>query len=236
MPQPDPPPPPKPLMPHVKLPAKVQTDGTRWIILHATEHVGGPIMWDLPDQLQVIDMSAIYPNANLTGAKGVVLDVLPDAPAGDYLVQAWCAKNDAASLLTKCVIEYRPKHGPRPEPGPGPGPNPDPSPGPVTPQKLAIVIVEETADAVADRGNLFRSPQLAARMKEKGHVWRVVDKDVVGPDGGPPADVARFIADAKTKTLPQVYLVDMRGRTVVQGPLTNPAAPSLLALITKAGG
>ena len=118
-------------------------------------------------------------------------------------------------------------------PGPGPGPTP---PAPVTASKLFIVIVEETSDAAATRGAVFADAALSARMRDKGHVWRVVDKDVVGPDRlTPPEDVKRFLALAKGKALPQVYLVDDKGKTRYAGP-TPATAVELLALLAQWGG
>lgn len=118
---------------------------------------------------------------------------------------------------------------------PGPTPDPTPPPGPTSPAKFVVVIVEETADAVSTRGAFFSDPKLAARMKEKGHRMRVVDKDVVGPNGSPPADVKRFLDDAKSKGTPRIYLVDEKGHTAVSGPVPNTPA-DLIALLSKYGG
>ena len=117
-----------------------------------------------------------------------------------------------------------------------PQPMPGPAPVPVTASKLFIVIVEETSDAAATRGAVFADAALSARMRDKGHVWRVVDKDVVGPDRlTPPEDVKRFLALAKGKALPQVYLVDDKGKTRYAGP-TPATAVELLALLAQWGG
>ncbi len=92
-------------------------------------------------------------------------------------------------------------------------------PKPTTPTKLYVVIVEETADAASTaRGVMLLDPALSARMKEKGHHWRIVDQDVIDKDGKPPADVKRFLDDAKGKALPQMYLVDEEGETRWSGP------------------
>ena len=119
--------------------------------------------------------------------------------------------------------------------GAGPQPPPDPKPPVWDETPLIVLIVEETAQAAATRGALFADATLAARMAAKNHKWRVVDKDVIGPDGKPPADVLRFLEMAKGKTLPQVFLVDGKGKTRYQGDCPAKAS-ELLALLGKVGG
>lgn len=112
---------------------------------------------------------------------------------------------------------------------------PGPVPGPVTPTRLFIVVVEETAELAVNRGALFSAPALRQRVEGKKHVLRVVDRDVVGADGTPPKDVARFLEAAAGRNYPQVFLVDESGRTRFAGPL--PADPmKMLDLITSVGG
>jgi len=122
-------------------------------------------------------------------------------------------------------------NGPQPPPGPGPQPEPDkwePSP-------LIVLVIEETAEAASGRGAFFTDSALSARMKEKGHKFRVVDKDVIGPDGQPPEDLKRFLELTKNKKLPQVFLVDPKGKTRYQGDCPNKAS-ELLSLMGKVGG
>ncbi len=119
-------------------------------------------------------------------------------------------------------------------PQPGPGPQPPPV-DPVTPGKRFLVVVEETAEAAATRGALFADAALAARIKDKGHRWRIVDKDVTGADGKPPADVVRFLEAAKGKAMPQVFIVDEKGKVLVQTELPTKAA-DLVKLLEAWGG
>ena len=119
-------------------------------------------------------------------------------------------------------------------PGPGPGPTPV---VPVTPSKLQIVIVEETSDAAAGRGAMFADATLGARMKAKGHSWRVVDKDVVGPDRKtPPADIAAQLQAAKGKALPQIFLIDEARVVRYAGDWGDKTAADLIALLAQWGG
>lgn len=157
--------------------------------------------------------------------------------SGRAVVSAWGVQNGKPMKLATMLVNANTPPQPKPIP-PGPLPNPNPSPNPPSPvvsQPLFVVIIEETADAVATRGSMFADPTLSAAMKAKGDKWRVADKDVVGPDGKQPADIARFLNDAKGKGYPQVYLVGQKGETVYGGPLpTKPA--DLLSLITQYGG
>ncbi len=116
--------------------------------------------------------------------------------------------------------------------------NPGPGPDPIIdnkPTSLFIVVVEETAVAAAQRGQLFANEALAARVTEKKHKWRVVDKDVVGEDGKPPADIQRFLEAASGKKLPQLYLVDSNGKTRYKGDLPA-TAKAVLDLVIAYGG
>lgn len=139
-------------------------------------------------------------------------------------------------LIVQKVIE--PTLAPRPPP-PGPGPQPDPQPpGPVTPAKLYAIFVEETATAVAQRGAMFNDKDFAAWLAGKGHRWRVADQNVQDAAGNVPADIAEYVADAKGKALPQLYLVSIENGKRVRryagaAPLTT---KELRALMEKYGG
>jgi hypothetical protein len=144
-------------------------------------------------------------------------------------------KADVVSHPFVIVGDKPPEPGPGPEPRPRPEPGPEPQPGPVTPSKLFVVIVEETQDKAAGRGAMLADPAVAERFREKGHQWRVVDKDVVGPDGKPPADITPYLSRAKGKAYPQVFLVDADGNLRFQG--DAPAgAGDLLKLLDNHGG
>jgi hypothetical protein len=122
----------------------------------------------------------------------------------------------------------------QPPPAPTP-PGPTPTPGPVTPTRLFAVVVEETAQLAAERGRIFADPGLTKLFADKGHAWRIVDKDVMGADGKPPADVTSYLARAAGKGYPQLYLVNTSGRLLWEGNLPATAA-DLSALVTKIGG
>jgi hypothetical protein len=121
--------------------------------------------------------------------------------------------------------------GQGPQPPPNPQPNPEPSPSPVA--LWGFVVIEETGDAVAMRGAMLSDSTLAATIKSKGYHWRIVDKDVVGADGKPPADVLPCLNAAQGKTLPQVFLIDTKGNIATQAALSN--AAGLVELLKKWG-
>lgn len=120
------------------------------------------------------------------------------------------------------------------EPGPEP-PKPTPVPPPVTDPVAFLVIIEETGQAVANRGAMFADAKLAARLKEHKIGWRTADQDVKDATGKPPADLVPYLGKAKGKPLPQVFLIAANGKMIYQGDL--PAdVDGLLALLAKHGG
>lgn len=128
-----------------------------------------------------------------------------------------------------------PQPEPRPDPRPEPRPEPEPTPGPVTPQKLYVVVIEETEAAAFSRMELFEADAVSSLLDERGHALRMVDKDVRGPDGKPPADVKKYLDLATAKPYPQVFLVNKDGRMLYAGPL--PETPdAFVALLRKWGG
>ena len=176
-----------------------------------------------------------FPGETVGGVKSFLVQPYT---AGVFRVIFW-SKGDTEYAVLVIDASAGPAPPPTPiPPGPTPGPDdngPKPPPTPVVPQAYYVVVVEETGLAVAERGAFFADAALAARMQDKGHRFRVVDQNVVGPDGKPPADVARFLTAAAGKTLPRAFLVDQKGKAVWSGDL--PKAPAaLVELLQKYGG
>jgi hypothetical protein len=139
-------------------------------------------------------------------------------------------------ILRAELVVGEPKADPVPvPPGPKPDPNPAPEPKPLAFSKLCLVVIEETSQSASNRGAFFSDPALAKLMADKGHAHRIDDQNVVGADGAPPADIARFLDAAKGKALPQYFLVDAKGKTRSSGDLPKTAA-EMVALITKFQG
>lgn len=159
----------------------------------------------------------------------VRLRVIGYAP-GEASIHCVACKGGRLSEFATCRVVVG---GGGPIPNPGPGPNPGPNPNP--PAKAWLVVIEETREATAERGAWLSNPEIAAYLKAKGWRHRVADRDVLDPQGKPPADLAPYLERAKGKSLPQVYLVDQDGVVRIDGPL--PATPAeLVALLRKVGG
>lgn len=103
-----------------------------------------------------------------------------------------------------------------------------------------LVVIEETADATSGRAVYWTDAALVQRMKDKGHVRRIADKDVMdGATNRPPADLVPYLERAKGKKLPQLFIVVKDGQDagtlVYQGDL--PASPAqLIKLLEEVGG
>jgi hypothetical protein len=138
-----------------------------------------------------------------------------------FVVPTGGAAKDVIRRTLEVTVEDKPQ----------PKPTPDPAPSPVN--LWGFVIVEATAEAVAARGALLGDGALAAFMKSKSLHWRIVDKDVMGADGKPPADVLHCLNAARGKPLPQVLLIDTQGNIVTQTTLPN--AGGLVDLLKKWG-
>lgn len=119
-------------------------------------------------------------------------------------------------------------------PAPDPKPKPEPKPEPIVEGKRWVLIVEETADAHRSRGKLLTDPELFARIKDKGHVWRITDDDVKDASGNVPADLKPYI-DRAAGRLPRLFVVAPDGQVLVDEPCPADAA-GVLKLLVGAGG
>lgn len=107
-----------------------------------------------------------------------------------------------------------------------PKPKPDPKPDPYV-GKGRILVVEETEQAADNRGQYFSNEALMGYIKSKcSNRPRIVDQNVKDASGNPPADIAPWLAMAKGKTLPQIFVVAVDGTILFSGDL--PKTPELL--------
>ena len=119
---------------------------------------------------------------------------------------------------------------------PQPPPQPKP-PGPVAQQDgIFIVIIEETGQAAETRGAMLGNNELAAHMAAKKEKFRVIDQNVKSANGQPPADVVRFLNQAKGKPLPQIYIVDKTGVQLNPGEACPATAQGILDILARYGG
>lgn len=183
------------------------------------EGAGKTVIWSItPEPIQDREFSGTLV---FTGRPGI--DYTATAIIIDF------EKKTAEKL--KHTVRFLGDPSPPVPPGPDP-PRPDP-PTPVGPVKY-VVVIEETADAAANRGAFFADAELQKKFTA-GLKWRVVDKDVIGPDGRPPSDVQRFLDEAVGKPLPRLYLLDVRGKVLFSGNV--PSEPArLVELLIKYGG
>jgi len=191
----------------------------------------GPVAWlavksgqQYPGVKQGTAEPAFYP---VPDSKCDVLMVLGRTP-GNCTITAWGVKTekDATGRETSKAVKLSSfvvvVGGAKPEPFPKPEPKPEPYVG-----KGRILVVEETAEAANNRGQYFSNEALMGYIRAKcSHRPRIVDQDVKAPDGKPPADIAPWLALAKGKPLPQVYIVGGDGTVLFSGDL--PKTPELL--------
>lgn len=109
-----------------------------------------------------------------------------------------------------------------------------PKPSPIVKaQRLAVMIIEETGEAVGTRGAMFASRKLSDWITAKQTVWRVADKDAKNAAGQTPADLVPYINLAAGKKLPQIFILDMAtNKLLLQGDCPT-TADALLALMEK---
>lgn len=118
---------------------------------------------------------------------------------------------------------------------PGP-PVPPVPPAPVVKQKLYFVCVEETSEATARRTAFMLDPALRSHFANKGHAYRLVEKDVRDGAGNVPADVKTYLAEASGKPLPHLIVVPQTGgRSLYSGPVPETPA-KLIELSERIGG
>lgn len=165
--------------------------------------------------------------------------VILAGPPGEYEVVCQLVKvdkegnADGEELTRKVTLTGG--AGPAP-PGPGPKPTPDPVDPARKDVSYRVVFVEETSAAAGGRGAMFTNRALDARMRERGHSYRIVDKDVTDKDGGVPADLADLLKLASQKAYPQVFLVDKAGKLKTLQFDAPADAAALTQLLSANGG
>lgn len=127
-----------------------------------------------------------------------------------------------------------------PTPGPGPSPGPGPGPIPVPGDKLFVLVVTETKDQTPEQATVLNSKAARDLMAAKSWQWRIVDQNVVDENGKPPADISKWIEQAKAwatagNKWPCLMIIDSQGAVLSQGPLPATEA-EYLALLKKFGG
>lgn len=122
---------------------------------------------------------------------------------------------------------------PPPVPPVPPVPPPPVPPAPIT--RAWVVVIEESAEASADRGRWLADKGIRDYLTAKGWKLRVADKDVKDGSGNTPKDLQPYISRASGKKLPQIFVVDQDGKVRHEGDLPTSTA-DLLAVLKKIGG
>ncbi len=206
--------------PELKLPAEVKAEPAEFARVPA-ETTGKQVKWISLDR-----GLALFPVDLLKDSRTAVVTA---RNPGRYRLLAVTAAGDEISDPAICTVVVG--EPPAPEPGPAPGPTPQPSPL----ARAWVVVIEETSESAASRGAFWADRDLVAYVKAKGWKVRVADKDARDARGQVPADLAPYIARAKTRTLPHLMVVDPEGNPVAEGTLPASAAELLVAL-KKIGG
>jgi hypothetical protein len=123
-------------------------------------------------------------------------------------------------------------------PGPGPTPTPPVDPPVVKNAIYRMVVVKNVGEWTPQQNAVMNNAALAAWMKEKGHRWREASINAEDKDGNPPKDLKPLLDLAKTKKLPQVFLVDQNGvlRHSFDFPSSGNAATEIREVVEKFGG
>lgn len=151
----------------------------------------------------------------------------------DFIPYGFKAESEIATARLDASISNDPVPVP-PKPVP-----PDPVPVPPVPTegKRWLLVIEETSDAnwQARRGILVTDVPLHDRIKEKGHDWKLVDKDIKDTSGKTPLDLKPYIDRSAGKPLPWVFIVDGNGK--VWSDEAYPGTPAkLLEKLKGVGG
>lgn len=188
----------------------------------------GLYFWTFPSTLQAIDKGNVLEVSG--GAKGTITvsskSIYPDVDK-DGKFKGFVTKFASIAFTIGDVPAPVP-------PGPTPPVPPEPIPVPVA-QKIRIVVIEETADATGARAAFFKDTALKARMDAKGHLLRVMDKDLIDETGTQPAWAKAYI-DRAAGRLPFIILTDMQGKLLAEQPIAGMTPDAVIQLLAKWGG
>jgi len=120
----------------------------------------------------------------------------------------------------------------------GPGPSPQPTPVPPTPPPpepmWGALIIEESSQRTPQLAAILTNQEVRKHFTDGKLAFRVADPDEVDAAGKTPADLAPWIAKAKTAGLPRLFLLGTKGGELYAGPVPATAA-ALLNLVKSPG-
>jgi hypothetical protein len=151
-------------------------------------------------------------------AKGAIQIVLARSKPGPIRIRATVnGSGDGPPVVAGCVVIEIAGGSPAPPIPPVPTP-------PVAGRAAAFVVIEETADATADRALYFTDPRLAAVVRDQKLKYQVLDQNAVDATGSPPAGLKGYLDRAKGKKLPRLFVIDAGGKLLFEGDLPASAA------------
>jgi len=127
---------------------------------------------------------------------------------GTYKVIAW------ATVEGKTVFDDEKMIVGTPGPEPPPDPEPEPEPDPTIKGSRTVLIVYETEDQTSDQAHLYANLRATNNptsqyLQSKGHRLEITDDDIQDARGQVPAQIAPWLAAAKTVGKPvAVVIVD----------------------------
>lgn len=176
---------------------------------------GDTAIWDItPEPTKItshVEAPLAVPNPGGAGGTAVLHF---NGPAGSYSVAATVVNFDAKTVSKKKVVvkitgDVAPTPPVPPVP-PTPGPGPQPQPQPITGTPKRFVVVEDTTQVGAWRGDVLGSPKVASFYKASGLSHRLID---VNADGDDAAAIA-YKKLAAGKALPYLWILDQSGKVI----------------------
>jgi len=197
-------------------PVSVQVGKYRWFKVSG---YAGPVTWEV-DGAGMGFKECDKPLSLFGTVSGQAEPTFSEVPAGAVIV--WGKTPGDVKLHAFGVVDGKAKRlfsksftvdGSAPQPPP-----PKPDDGKTEPVKGKLygwVLIEETSRPFKNRGQSLVKAIEWSRANGVQH--RVADQDVTTADGTTPADVAPYIARAKSKGVPQLYLVTETGAMLWEG-------------------
>lgn len=128
----------------------------------------------------------------------------------------------AAVVADRLILEDFPlpfgvSPGPGPNPRPDPQPDPDPQPEPRPDGPRHLLWIEETSARTPGEAAAVTDHEIREALAAAGWSLRVADVDVIDEQGKTPSELAPFIAAARERGLPRLFVRDAAGAEVYAG-------------------
>lgn len=192
--------------------------------------------WQFPDALKVEEVSCECDADGKVMPYSAAMRVA--GPAGKYTVKARLiyvdpkTKRPRIMSLPSYTFTVKGTPGPEPDPQPDPKPDPKPDPEPKVGKVKAFVVVEDTSKAGQWRGTILGSPKVAAFYKDRGLTHRLLSVGLDGQDGALDAAGKEWIAKARGKDLPWMFVVNDQNKIVRSVKVNTDSDDAFIAQLT----